>query len=279
AGVVWHPLTRDGGAILARAFSLFDLTSSRDKRLLSYAQPGGDKWLDLDDNPMPEPSRSIFGDFGKSAKRLGKQASAITGDTLLLGGGLVLASAILDKPVDRWTQRHQIAKWNALGKAANAIPLALAAGAGLLWTGLGDDMAAETAWTSIKASALTLATGTLTKLAVGRARPYKDEGVFHFSGFNRQAANSGFPSDHMGIAFALVTPFAQQYDANWLYAIAGATAFGRIQQRQHFVSDTVAGSLIGYGIGSLLLDQQRTRRGARITVGPDRSLRAYWEFD
>ena len=280
ANFLWTPLTRDGGARLARAFTLFELTGPRDKRLLSYAPAAtGDKWRDLDDNPMPEPQHSMWRDFGKTAKGLGKQASGISGDTLLLGGGIVLASSLLDRPMDRWAQNHQTSKWNSLGKVATDIPLLLVAGTGLLWTGLGDEMAAETAWTGIKATALTVAADTLTKLAIGRARPNMDEGPMHFSGFNKGAANSGFPSDHMGIAFALVTPFAEQYDANWLYGVAGATAFGRIQQRQHFVSDTVAGSLIGYGIGGLLLDQQRSARNARVTMGPDRSLRAYWEFD
>jgi hypothetical protein len=44
---------------------------------------------------------------------------------------------------------------------------------------------------------------------VGRARPIDEQGSSSFSGFNSQAAQSGFPSNHMGIAFAVVTPFAQ----------------------------------------------------------------------
>ena len=83
----------------------------------------------------------------------------------------------------------------------------------------------------------------------------------------------------MGAAFALVTPFAQDYNAPWLYAVAGATAFGRIQQRQHFASDVVAGSLMGYLAGDLLLDQQKkNRREPRIAIGPNRSITAAWEF-
>ena len=72
----------------------------------------------------------------------------------------------------------------------------------------------------------------------------------------------------------------RQYDVPWLYALAGGTAFGRIQQRRHFVSDVVAGSLIGYGVGSLLLDQQhKKRKGPRITIGADRSIMSVWELE
>ena len=82
----------------------------------------------------------------------------------------------------------------------------------------------------------------------------------------------------MGVAFALATPFAQKYDAPWLYGLAAATGFGRIQERQHFFSDVVAGSLMGYGIASLLVDEQRSRDGPVITLGADRSLQAHWKF-
>ena len=82
----------------------------------------------------------------------------------------------------------------------------------------------------------------------------------------------------MGVSFALVTPFAQRYGADWLYGVAGATAFGRIQERQHFVSDTVAGSLIGYGIGSWMLDSRREKGATNITLGADKTIRAFWSF-
>ena len=95
----------------------------------------------------------------------------------------------------------------------------------------------------------------------------------------RDPPTAASPSTHMGAAFALVTPFAQHYNAPWLYAVAGATAFGRIQQRQHFASDVVAGGLMGYLAGDLLLDQQKkNRREPRIAIGANRSVTAAWEF-
>ena len=61
--------------------------------------------------------------------------------------------------------------------------------------------------------------------------------------------------------------------------VAGATAFGRIQQRQHFVSDVVSGGLIGYGVGELMLEQQRNPRLPTVSIGSDRTLRARWDLD
>lgn len=274
----WHPLTRDGGAKLERAFRLFDFTRGRDRRMLAYREPGKPQW-NGEEEPLPAPERSLFKDAGRSGKRLVRQIGMTPMETLLMGGGIVLASSLLDGPGDKWAKKHQGGKWDSLGKATNAIPLMLGAGTGLLWLGVGDETASDTAWTALKSAGFTLGTEIATRSAFGRARPGDELGKNHFSGPSAHASRSSFPSQHMGVAFALVTPFAERYGVNWLYAAAGATAFGRIQQREHFTSDVVAGSLIGYGIGNLLLDQERGRNKPNISIGPDRSLRAYWEFD
>jgi len=272
----WHPLTRDGGAKLGRAISLFDLTKGRDKRLLSYVDPAQPFWKS-DDDAMPERERSLFKDFGKTVQRVPSQVASVSAETWLMGGGLVLASSLLDRPAERWAKKHQGGKWDRMGRAGSGIPIALGAGAGLLWLGLGDETASATAWSAIKGAGITVAAETLTKVAVGRARPEDELGPGQIKGFSSGSGSSSFPSIHMGVAFSLVTPFAERYGADWLYAVAGATAFGRIQERQHFFSDTVAGGLIGYGIGTLMLEQQRN--GPKISIGADRTLRAYWEFD
>lgn len=276
---VWKPLTRDGGARLDRPSTLYDLTRARDPKLTRYASalPGT---IAPSETPEWITEKSIWNDIGDTTNSFGEQlTSGNYGQAILWGTGITLASALLDKPVARWAERNQNSRMNTVGKAASAIPFALAAGTGILWWGAAGDLASETAWSSIKATAITLGLETLSKYATGRSRPEDNLGPAHFTGFGKKSANSSFPSIHMGTALALVTPFAQQYDAPWLYAIAGATSFGRVQQRQHFVSDVVAGSLIGYGIGTLLLNQQRdTRSKADIAINPDLSIQARWKF-
>jgi len=282
ANLVWNPLTRDGGARLNRSVGLYGATNARSKRETGYAPAGLAAGSGLDDDvPEGATPRSLVADFVGTSRNLGGPvARGQIGNGLWLGGGIVLGSSLLDRRSADWAKKHQSARWNKLGKAANNVPLLLAAGTGMLWWGMGGDMASETAWTAIKSTALTLGAETLLKIGVNRARPDADLGPAHFDPLGKGSANGGFPSSHMGVAYALVTPFAQQYDAPWLYAVAGATAFGRIQQRQHFVSDVVAGSLIGYSVGTLLLDQQhKNRRGPRIAIGPNRSITSTWEFD
>ena len=66
-------------------------------------------------------------------------------------------------------------------------------------------------------------------------------------------------------------------DMPWLYGVAGATAFGRVQKRDHWVSDTVAGALMGYTIGSLMTEQQSSPTAMRLSVTPQ-SVVANWAF-
>lgn len=283
ANLVYNPLTRDGGARLSRSVSLYNTTSARSRRETGYGPASAFKAGEADDEaPAWASGRSLAADFARSGRNLAEPASRRQiGNALWLGGGITLASALLDRPVANWAARHQGGRWSKLGKAAGNVPLLLAAGTGMLMLGVAGEGPSETAWTAIKSAALTLGADTLLTIATNRARPDANLGAAHFSPFGKGAfANGSFPSSHVSTAFALVTPFAQQYDAPWLYAVAGATAFGRVQQRRHFVSDTVAGGLLGYAVGSLLLDQQhKNSRAPRIAIGPNRSITSTWRFD
>ena len=64
----------------------------------------------------------------------------------------------------------------------------------------------------------------------------------------------------------------------WLYGVAAASAFGRVQKREHWLSDTVAGAFMGYAIGSMLSEQQTGRTGMRLSVTPT-AVVANWSFD
>lgn len=63
----------------------------------------------------------------------------------------------------------------------------------------------------------------------------------------------------------------------WLYGLAAASAYGRVQKRDHWVSDTVAGAFMGYAIGSLLGEQKHKEEGMRLSVTPQ-AVTATWAF-
>lgn len=90
----------------------------------------------------------------------------------------------------------------------------------------------------------------LLKRAFGRARPIQEEGAHSFHPFS--AAHQSFPSGHATNAFAFATAIAAHYDG-WVvptivYSVASGVAISRVNDRAHFVSDVVAGGLIGRGV-------------------------------
>jgi membrane-associated phospholipid phosphatase len=150
-------------------------------------------------------------------------------------------------------------------------------GTALLYAGMAGPETASTAETALKAGAYTLGASVMTRYAVGRARPYQELGNSQFDGFKNSAFQSGFTSNHVSLAFALATPFAQKHDMPWLYGVAGLTAVGRIQTRDHWLSDTVASAAMGYAIGTLVGQQQDSDKGVRYLVTPQ-SVEATWRF-
>jgi len=94
--------------------------------------------------------------------------------------------------------------------------------------------------------------------AVGRERPDAT------SSPNRwRAGGDSFPSLHTSAAFAVGTVFAESGndDYRWLrrligYGVAGATAYVRVKENDHWVSDTVAGAALGIATARFVLNRQ-----------------------
>lgn len=281
ADLRWNPLTRDGGARLGRRHQLHDLTRLRDAAVwglrpaLVNPLRSGASLSQIEQQAGPHP----LSDLDRTHRRLGHQLADIPASSWWMAGGAVLLSGLVDRKVDDWARGHSGGNWDRLGSVANAVPYLMAAGAGALYTGLAGPGAASTAETALRAGAYTVAANLGLRYVVGRARPQDGLGHAQFDGFNRGALKSGFASNHTAMAFALVTPFAQQTNNPWLYGLAAAAGFGRVQKREHWVSDAVGGALLGYTIGSLLSQQQLNPHsgGPRLGLGP-RSVHAQWDF-
>lgn len=83
---------------------------------------------------------------------------------------------------------------------------------------------------------------TLLKLATHRERPDRSDDL-------------SFPSGHTAVAFAAATVIDRRYGgvAGWLaYAAAAAAGEARLADDHHYLSDVVAGALIGRLIGRLV---------------------------
>jgi membrane-associated phospholipid phosphatase len=284
ARFTWDPLNRDGGARLNRSISLYDLTNLRDSRPWRWTtKSSGHESARLSTaQDRAYVLREGEGDFLtesiNAAGNVGTAALNLDSAAWWVGGGLVLAAGLLDRPVDQWAQAHQGGSAERVANLANAVPYALAFGAGVLWTGLAGPDASVPAKTAITAAVLTLGTNLLTKYDVGRARPIDGRGPTQFDGFQPSAAQSSFTSNHVAMAFALATPLAQAYDQPWLYGLAASSALGRLQNREHWLSDTAAAGLLGYAIGSMTYENQKRKSRSPTVTLTDRAVTANWSF-
>ena len=281
AGIGISPWTRDVGQMVASPGDLYDMIEQPRRDLTTYDGLGNFAER-ADERNLPAvnpPVRPMTNPWPEFRWRL--EQSVSTTPTLpqwaqgtLIAGGAIAAGALLDKPVDRFMRKHQdsrvLRSWSDVGKGLPVV-LAGAAGASVL---LGDGRMQNIGLISLQSIAGAAALSIGTKHLVGRARPVEEHGAWSKT---TDRSNASFPSNHSAVAFAAVTPFAQEYDAPWLYGLAAAGTMGRTANRQHWVSDVVAGGVIGYAVGTWLWQAQRndTRSSLAITPGP-RQLGVAW---
>jgi membrane-associated phospholipid phosphatase len=285
AGIAISPWTRDVGQMVTSPGDLYEMLEQpwRDVNqadgLGNFAERADEQKLAAVNPPvagMPSPWPAF---------RMRVEQSVSSTPTLpqwargtALAGGAVLASALLDKPADRFVKDHAAStvlhKW---GNAGKVMPVALAGAAGAA-IAFGDERLQNIGIISLQAVAASVAISVGTKYVVGRARPGEELGPWSQVGSQGKRSDASFPSGHAAVAFAAVTPFAQEYDAPWLYGVAALGAAGRVANRQHFVSDVVAGSVVGYVMGSWLWQSQRDQKRSSFSIMPSpKQISVAWQ--
>jgi membrane-associated phospholipid phosphatase len=138
----------------------------------------------------------------------------------------------------------------------------------------------RTAFAAGEAGAAALVAATGLKYAFGRSRPETGEGNHSFHGFSRDDSHNSFPSRHAAVAWAVATPFASEYGSYWPYAAAAITTLGRAASREHWLSDSIAGSVLGYGLGRVFWQsaQARHKDAPRLMLSTQ-GVAFQWQMD
>jgi membrane-associated phospholipid phosphatase len=199
----------------------------------------------------------------------------------LISAGLILASSALDRRAFDFAKDHQNDRWmTSAVKVGNALPWLGLAGAGLAALDGGNPRRSRTGFAATEAGISALLVSTGVKYAVGRSRPEDGKGNNSFHAFSSGNGDSSFPSRHTSLAWAVATPFALEYNQPWLYGVAALTNLARIGSREHWVSDTVAGSLIGYGLGRIFWESSRSnnKNDPRVMISRN-GINVAWELN
>lgn len=179
------------------------------------------------------------------------------GSSLLLG-----SSVVFDDEISHFFDKHSSAELSDASRFLNyfgdkrvvVTGNALLFGSSLLFD---DSRLQETSWNSFESIGASAVITGLLKLSFSRARPEEDRGPYHFRPVSwRNDAFKSFPSGHTTLAFAFITPYAEEY-SRWLYAIPVSVALGRVYRQNHWTSDAILGAAVGFFTGYFLHHKNR----------------------
>lgn len=121
----------------------------------------------------------------------------------------------------------------------------------------------------LRVGASVLVTGVVTqgaKWTFGRVRPESTDDPWDFDPFS---GDESMWSGHSALAFAMATSLSQDIDRTWatvaLYTVATGTAWSRVYDNKHWVSDVVVGAAAGF-VGAKLATGRWTLFGLRAPV-------------
>jgi membrane-associated phospholipid phosphatase len=179
----------------------------------------------------------------------------------VLGTGL-----LLDHSATQFMTKHANASWDRIAKDVQNLgdtpSIFIAGGTYLAGVAFKDPEVRATGIDTMVTMGLANLLLTIPlKVVVGRSRPYAGHGTHDFHPFN---GGESFPSGHTTQAFALASVIAEHADTPWVsgvsYGLAGLVGMARVEQRAHFVSDVVAGGLIGTFVGKAVVAYNQTLR-------------------
>ncbi|PXX41713.1 YjbH domain-containing protein [Aquitalea magnusonii] len=257
------PWSRDGGQMVASPGDLYGIVensqrdASRFDGLGNFSERNDEINHPANANPIEtfQPWPAVKLRLDDSVNEFPELSPLVQGS--LLATGAIGIAALSDS---RWDSLMKHGQHNRLlkywGDGASAAPVIGAGLAGMAMA-FGDERLQNTGFIALQAAAVSVAGNMAIKQVVNRARPGDGNGAWSTQPAGESRSSSSFASTHAAANFALVTPFASEYDAPWLYGVAAVASLGRTANRQHWLSDVVAGGLGGFAVGKWLWSSQR----------------------
>ncbi len=184
-------------------------------------------------------------------------------DALLFGGTVALIGVLYayDGDIGRWVLDHRSFTSNRTTRFLShfAEPPAMF---GLITTMYASGEIFDkpglrrTALLSLEAYILHTSTSSVIKFVAGRLRYSEGEGPHAFQPFQIRFNKTSFPSGHSGSIFSVAAVIAGEADS-WpvgalAYGVAGLAALSRLHDNEHWASDILAGSALGFFFGKMV---------------------------
>jgi membrane-associated phospholipid phosphatase len=188
------------------------------------------------------------------------QKKAIKYDILFLGATAALISTdeqVLRQGPLSWHDRSITISNASLGATA-------ATAGGIYLTGLiitHDAHAKETGVHTAEATIDSVIMYSAAKAIFSRQRPFSGTGEGNF--FAGNWTNGSFPSGHAMLTWTIASTVAHEYHSPWvklaMYGLAATVSTTRVTSREHFPSDVLVGSVLGYGMGAYVAHKDAAR--------------------
>ena len=201
-----------------------------------------------------------------AAQNRGQAQPVIRGWEVAALVGLTAGAMLIDQSVRHALRRDStrlpsilVRAGDLMGNGRYVVPALLA---GLVGGVAVSDTAVEQVSTrAFETTAVAAGAALILKSAIGRRRPdVAPNTAFSFRPFAFKG--NSLPSGHTTIAFAVATSLASETKDHWsdalFYSLGTLTAFARINDDKHWLSDTVLGAALGIAAARLVQRWNRT---------------------
>ena len=270
------------GALLAMVAILAMSSWSQNSEKEGSAQPGRPEVARTSTNPQSVKGSDASGtskgprllvDFVQDQKQIWTSPARIRfadAAWLVPLSGITAGLLVTDQGYSNSLSR-QASTLNRYNKLSNmALGSLVGAGAGmyLLSFPKHNDHWRETGWLAGEAALDSLIVTETFKYSLGRQRPYQGTGAGSFF-----QGGTSFPSEHAAAAWSVAGVIAHEYPGIlpklFAYGAAAAVDYSRVHARQHFPSDVLVGSVLGYLVGqSVYRRHQQPELGGRAWAPP-----------
>ncbi len=180
--------------------------------------------------------------------------------SLLAGSGIALGAFIIDQDVKNKSYSWKGGINEVVADFGNTIgnPIVDFSLAAIFYASAKKNSTFEAAsLTAMESVFLSTAITETIAYSLGRKRPDQNTTSTSFEPFS---GSSSFPSGHSTAAMAFFSSYAMYYGAPYsylFYSMFAATAFGRIYEHKHYLSDTIMGGTIGYVTTAYLYERHK----------------------